>query len=277
MAKSLYRIENALFNKVWCLKPDVYYSMIKQLQSYYVGEKKADLMDSDSYGDPDNDIIDLDLPSNVALISIDGVIGKHLSLLETQCGGVDIDQITQDLNAANASADIEAILLYINSPGGTVVGVPELAQLIKEISQHKDVICYVDVMACSAGYWLASQCTAIYCAPSALIGNVGAYNIFADETAALEKEGILINCIASDPLKVAGAPWMKMTDDIKARFTADVMKTKEQFQSAIQTKRQVADDVLTGWTYDGDEAVENNLADGTLNNINDLVSSFANN
>lgn len=275
MSKQLYRIENALMNNIWCIKPDVYYSIIKQLQSHYKGEVKADLMDGDlTSGEP---TILLDIPANVAFISIDGTLGKHLSLLETACGGVDYDSISAQLMAANADTNIDSVLIYINSPGGMVVGLQETAQLIAEVAANKDVICYVDCMCASAAYWLASQCTAIYCAPSAFIGNVGAYNVLVDETAALAKAGMVINCIQSDPLKTAGAPWEKLSDEAKALFQARIDNMKADFVSAIQSKRQVSDDVLKGWIYSGNEAVENNLVDGTLDNINDLVSSLANN
>lgn len=234
MSKSLYRIENALYNQIWCIKIDLYYSMIKQLQAHYQGAKTDFDFDNDLASG--GNAIQLDIPSNTALVQVDGVIGKHLSLLETQCGGCDIDNVAQDLKAAAANPDIDYVLLYINSGGGCVQGIPETAALINEITQVKDVICYVDCMACSAAYWLASQCTAIYCSPTAILGNVGAYNIFVDETAFLEKEGIFINCIASDPLKIAGASWVKMSDEIKEKFKSQVMSTTNDFRAAIKSK-----------------------------------------
>jgi signal peptide peptidase SppA len=271
MSKRLYRIENALYNNVWCIRPDVYFSMIKQLQAHYKGEVRADSFDDIG----DGETINLNVPPNVALICVDGTIGKHLSMMETACGGVDVDSVSQQLIEANENTNIDSILLYVNSPGGTIVGIPELAQLITSIAANKDVIGYVDVMACSAGYWVISQCTAVYAAPSAIIGNIGAYNVLVSEVEALKKAGIEMVSIKSDPMKTAGASWEAITPEVKAFFQTKIYNIKSAFKADILSKRDVPDDAMTGLWYSGNEAVENNLIDGTLNNINDLISSFS--
>jgi capsid assembly protease len=275
MSRQLYRIENALFNQVWCIMPTVHNAMVKQLQSHYAKDVRADLFDDSGELDDDKSL-SIDVPSNVALIQIDGVIGKHLSLLETQCGGVDVDAIASQLNIAAADTNIESICLYFNTPGGSVTGVSELAQLIAEIRETKDVIGYADCLCASVGMWLASQCTAFYCAPSAQIGCVGVYCLLLDESVALSNEGIKVNAISAGTYKLSGASFKPLTDDERAMFQADVNKTYAAFKSAILSNRDVADSDMQGQVFDGDTAVAKGFCDGTLNSLQDAANIFNN-
>lgn len=249
--------------------------MVKQLQAHLNGDLKADI--SDDVLDNDSDSISLvSTPSNTALISIDGVIGKHLSMLETQCGGVDLDSVTSQLIAARDDTNIEYVVLYFNTPGGSVTGVAELGQLISDIANTKDVIGYADCMCASAGMWLASQCNAFYVAPSAQIGSIGVYCLLLDESVALANEGVKVNAISAGKYKLSGASFQPLTDDERAMFQSDIDKTYSAFKSAVLLKRDVADDDMQGQVFDGEVAVEKNLADGTLNSITDLMTLISN-
>src|SRR5579863_2621437 len=191
------RIENKLYNDIWCIVPSNHAAMCKQYEAHIKGIK-ADWEDGDDDEEDPED--NTDAPENnfgtdTALISIDGDIGKHLSMLETLCGGVDLDDVNSQLIEARDNPAIQKIAIYFNTPGGLVTGVSETADLIKSVAQVKPVIGYADCLCCSAGMWLASVCSQFFCAGSSRVGSVNVFSLYMDESQALAKAGVAVNAI----------------------------------------------------------------------------------
>ena len=83
--------------------------------------------DEDEYEEYDAEQVQI---ANTAIIPIQGIIGKHLSLLEMSCGCVDVDDIGLQLDRAIADESVDSIILYFDTAGGTVTGIPELAGVV---------------------------------------------------------------------------------------------------------------------------------------------------
>src|SRR4029077_10507253 len=107
-------------------------------------------------------------------------------------GAISMDLVQSALDIAAADPDIKIVLLHITSPGGTVVGTPELANSVGKLAETKYVYAFADDLMCSAAYWIGSQADAIYSTPSARIGSVGVLMQFPDITEALKLEGVKI-------------------------------------------------------------------------------------
>lgn len=269
---NLYRIQNLLYNKPWLITPSVHQSLVKQFESHMEGKKAFDMpMPEDEDEDDMLEEAVLEMVSKVAIIKIDGIIGKHLSMMETMCGGVDCDAISQELQSATDDPEIETVVLYINSPGGTVTGVRELGELIAKCKDKKSIVGYTDTMAASAAYWLASQCTSFYCAASADVGSIGVYCLLLDESVALANEGLKVNAISAGKYKLMGASFKPLTDEERAMFQADVDKTYAQFKEAITSSRDIEDEDMQGQVFDGETAVMKNLADGNVSSLDELL------
>ena len=269
---SLYRIQDALYTKTWGILPSVHLSMVKQLNAHVSGTSFAD-------SDPTADAqagTPVFVPDNVAVINVDGVIGKHLSLLEAQCGGVDVDAIAFQLKQAAADTNVDSIVMYFNSPGGTVSFVPEISRLISQIDQIKPVYGYTDTQCCSAAYWMASQCRTFYCSPSSQVGSIGCYCLLIDESLALAQEGITVNAISAGDFKLAGASFKPLSQEERAIFQASVDKTFSQFKAAVSANRDIDFDQVKALVFDGDDAVTNNLSDGNLDSIDEMLSLLSN-
>jgi protease-4 len=267
MTKNYAHIADALYNKPWCILPSYLHSLKKQFEAH-LGTM---VMPNDKPLPDDINYISANPFSNVALISIDGIIGKHLGLMETACGGVDIDDITEQLLEASINDSVKSILLYFNSPGGQVTGVNELGQLISDINTKKKCYAYTDTLCASAAYWLASQCEQVFVAPSANVGSIGVYSLYVNETEALKQAGIEVIPVYSGKFKLSGASFQTMTKEEKAMFQTDCDKIHSQFKSAVKTKRICSDNVLEGQCFTGDIAVMNGLADGTADRISEVL------
>lgn len=271
--KTLYRIQEALYNHPWLITPSFHNSMVEQFKNAVTNGYKADMLPS--LGDDDDSGYDnlVSANSGIALICVDGVIGKHLSMLETACGGVDVDDIACQLKEAQDDASVKVIAIYFNTPGGTVTGVKELGELIAQINETKTVVGYADCLCASAGYWLASQCEKFACAETSKIGSVNTYLLLLDESKALDTAGIKVNAIvgSNGSMKLAGASFKPLTDDEREMFQAQVDKIQIQFFDAVLSNRTIDLQFLNGQCFDGIAAVELGFADDNIPCLQDFV------
>ena len=208
----------------------------------------------------------------VAVIPIFGVIGKHLSMLETACGGVDLDGTADAIAVAVHDPEVTSILLHFNSPGGTVTGTPELAARIKAAAKVKPVVAYTDNQMCSAAYWLGSQCTAIFASQTADVGSIGVYMALLDESVALAQAGVKVNVVKAGKHKTAGAPFQPLSDEDRARFQAEVDFIYAKFTAAVSEQRPDVDEAtMQGQSFNGEQAARNGLTDGVVDSLDEML------
>jgi protease-4 len=129
---------------------------------------------------------------NIQVIRMTGALTKNSQM----CGPAGMAQMGDWLKQAFADDSIDAVLLFIDSPGGTVAGTETLVEIIK--SKNKPVVAFVDDMACSAAYWIASACNEIIANnTTAQIGSIGVVLGFMDVQPALEKQGVKFHSITA--------------------------------------------------------------------------------
>jgi ClpP class serine protease len=109
----------------------------------------------------------------VALIPVAGPIFRRANLFSQISGATSIDVLARDVAAALASPEVRAIVLDIDSPGGAVSGIHELAEQIYAARAQKSITAYIGGMGCSAAYWLAAACTEVVADATAMVGNIG--------------------------------------------------------------------------------------------------------
>ncbi len=212
----------------------------------------------------------------IAVVRVEGVIGKRLSLMETMCGGCDLDTVAAALTAAAADGNVRAVLLDFDSPGGIGVGLPELSVQIARLREVMPVFAFSDYLMASAAYWLAAQADEIYCTPSAVVGSIGAYFAACDDSEAWKmagKERLIFNGDAT--YKAMGTPGKAWTDDEKAYMQARSVKATAAIRAAAQANRVLAPETMQGQTFDGEEALGANLVDGLVNSREELLGKLA--
>lgn len=223
---------------------------------------------------------------NVAVVSLDGVIDKHVSQFEMDCyGAADIADFDTALNIAAADPKVERVVLHINSPGGSVTGIAESAARVAALAEEKEVHAFVDVMACSAAYWIASQADHLAAAPSAILGSIGVYMAVIDGTRAAEMEGYKVDLITAGRFKAMGSPFKPLSDEERGMLQNGVTAIHGDFKAAVRAGRRrateagghqsVSDSVMEGQWFDGKVAFENRLADElTGANVDEYVSAL---
>lgn len=213
----------------------------------------------------------------VAVIPVFGVIGKHLSGMEIMCGGLDVDELMQTVDSAAMDDAAESILLWFNSPGGTVTGLPEAASHLAQVSdQVKTVFAYTDGMCCSAAYWLASQCEGIFASPSSDVGSIGVYLAWLDQADAAEKAGYHLELIKAGEFKAMGHPLKHLTDKERAMLQEEVDEIYTRFKAAVTGRRaQIADSTMQGQTFSFDALISTGLVDALHDNIGSVIGALA--
>lgn len=201
-------------------------------------------------------------PPTVAVVRIWGLISHH-----PQSMGTSVDQIGQAFDAAMASPQVDAVLLDIDSPGGMVQGVPELAAKIRAGRDVKPVTALANGMMASAAYWLGSAASEVVAIPSATgLGAIGVYRLHEDWTQKLEKDGVKITAIAAGKYKTEGAPWGSLSPEAESFYRNEVESVYSWFVRDVATQRRDSQAaVRTGYgegrMLRAEQAVKANLAD----------------
>lgn len=203
----------------------------------------------------------------VALVSIIGPLSQRAD--EYDCGfGDGYDKITARVQRACEDKNSRAIVLRIDSPGGDVAGLQEAVRQMRAAidASGKPCAVYVDELAASAAYWIASALSTagIVVPESGGVGSVGTIASLVDESEALEHEGVKIELIRDPPGKAAGHPYQPITDLARERLTGQVREATARFVAAVSAARGLAPDVVRGLDGDvryGAAAVEAGLAD----------------
>ncbi len=202
----------------------------------------------------------------VAVIPIKGILTQHGG-----CGGNTCEEIGEWVDAATGDSGIKATVLDIDSPGGSVFGVQELGEKIRQAREVKPMIAVANSMMASAAFWLGSQATKIVGTPGADIGSVGVVLVHADFSASLEKDGIKVSYITSSKHKAEGNWTEPLTDDARAHMQSRVDDYHATFVDSIAkgrgvSKSIVANDFGQGRMFGAAKAKEIGMIDkiGTL-------------
>jgi len=167
-------------------------------------------------------------------VGILGVLGQSDWFADTDYSG-----IRAGVRRALADPSVKAIDLVIDSPGGSVLGLPETADVIHAANRVKPVRAFVTGIAASAAYWLASQASTITLTPSGEVGSVGVLDLHADISKALDNSGVKITAVTAGEHKVERAPFTPLSDDAKAHMQAGVNAWHADFLAAIRRGRGV--------------------------------------
>jgi signal peptide peptidase SppA len=215
----------------------------------------------------------------IGVIPIVGVIGgPRLSPMEKMMGAVDVADISSAIDAFAMEPSVHQIAFNISSPGGTVTGVEELANKIRNLD--KPTMSYTDSEMASAAYWIGSQADRVVASPSATVGSVGVYMAIPDMTKLYETQGVRMVVIKStgSPLKGAGIEGTSLSEEQMAELQSSVDSIHADFKAAIQSKRtMVADSALRGQTFSGKQAAAQGLVTGLADSFSQALNMFADN
>jgi signal peptide peptidase SppA len=178
--------------------------------------------------------------------------------------GTSIDSVRANLRAAVAS-ESRAVVLDVDSPGGEVYQIEELAAEIRQARGTKPIIASVNSLAASAAYWLASQADELVVTPSGEVGSIGVYGVHEDLSRALDMAGVTISLIAAGEGKLYANPFERLSDPARAELQGAVDRYYGAFLTDIARGRRApiprVRDVWQARMFGAAEAVALGLAD----------------
>jgi signal peptide peptidase SppA len=214
--------------------------------------------------------MEVDQEMKLATIPIIGLVGHRIGMLEKTCGVVDVRDIRNNVKAALDNPLVETIVFDVNSPGGTVTGVPELASYIAEAAKKKKCVAFTDTLMASAAYYLMAGVDEIIATPSADIGSVGVYQALLDVSQLYEDMGVKVELFKDGEYKAMGIEGIPLTDKQRELLQSEVNKISVMFKGFVKQYRKVSDETLQGQTFMGFDAAKNGLVDGIINDSDEL-------
>lgn len=207
---------------------------------------------------------------SIAVIPMVGTLVHRFGWLDPISGMTGYDGLSRKLRDAMADPDIHGIWLDIDSPGGTVAGlnafVDQLA--MSTVSEGgKPIYAYVNEMACSAAYAVASVCDRVYGPADADVGSIGTLAIHYEMTGALSENGIQVTIMRSGERKARGGPYEELDPEFFAKMQASLDRSRDEFARRVAMGRSMEFDAVMAteadW-FEGEEAVELGLMDDVL-------------
>ena len=208
------------------------------------------------------------------IIPIVGPIGKGLAPMERMMGGADLNVISDNIDAYLADPEVKTLVFQIDSPGGVVGGVEEVARKIANSS--KPTIAYTDGMMCSAAYWLGSSADRVISSPSADVGSIGVYMNLIDVSQAYADMGVKAVVIKSSatPYKGAGIEGTSLSTEQIAYFQNEVDAIYTDFVASVKSKRKMAsDEAMKGQSMSGKVASSLGLLTGLADSLNAVINA----
>ena len=257
-------LESFLTRKPWLITPDALSVMASQAVAFFDGRTTL----------PENQSSPLlSVDQGVAVIALQGPLMRHPDVFaRVLFDATDTEQAIQAIEEAVTRPDIKTVLLDIDSPGGTVNGTPELAQAVADATKSKPVYAFSAGQMCSAAYWVASQCDAIYATPSARVGSIGVLLPVVDSSEALKNQGLKVEVFAAGKFKSAGTPGVPLTDDQRTLIQSDIEEIAADFKAAVLARgRRIPDDAMEGQSFSTKQAQKFNLA-GTARNRDEVLA-----
>lgn len=182
----------------------------------------------------------------VAILPLFGVISQRMNMLSDFSGGTSTEQFAQTFDAVVANPEIRAIVIDIDSPGGSVNGTAELAQRIYDARGQKKIVAIADSLAASAAYWIGSAAAEMWATPTAEVGSIGVFAVHVDASQAYEQVGLKYTLIKAGKFKTEGNPYEPLGDAARANMQARVDDYYRMFVGAVAKQRNVSVDTVRG-------------------------------
>lgn len=178
------------------------------------------------------------LAGGVAVVDLNGVMTKYGGSFSSMPGGV--VGLRRTLRAAAADAQVTSIVLRVDSPGGSVAGTDDMADDVRLVNQIKPVVAFLEDIAASAAYYVASSAGKIVAAKGAMVGSIGVYMVVDDWSGAMAASGVKRHVVRSGPMKGAGVPGTEITPEQLTDFQRTVDELHSLFVATVSAGRKMS-------------------------------------
>ena len=193
--------------------------------------------------------------ASVAIVEIHGVIGNH----------VKIPEFSRLIDSVAGNQRLKALLLDIDSPGGSATGSGVLYRAIQRVAEEKPVYAYVRGMGASGGYYLACAASKVYALPTALVGSIGVIYLRPVLEQLLSKVGVDFSVYKSGEFKDMTGFWRSPTDRESEKFQELINEIFDNFVAVVAEGRSLDEtkvrEIATGEIMTAQKGIGQGLVD----------------
>lgn len=223
-------------------------------------------------------LVEVHALAKIAVVYLHGALYKGAPDWYARWGIINHDLVMRICDELVGEAgNIETVVFYINSPGGTVNGTKELASRIESLGEAGiTTIAYTDRLCGSAGYQLAAACEAIVAAPTARVGSIGTILSFPTDRKFWEEMGFKWETFISSPLKAIGYPGRDLNADERAFLQQRIDQCGQAFFEYVRTRRSgIAEAAFNGQAFEAQFAPEGLVDSSSYDCFKDLMRAIA--
>jgi protease-4 len=204
----------------------------------------------------------------IAIIDIDGVLANSRRGGWMRSGENPVSLFIEKLDKAAADKSVKAVVLRLNSPGGTVAASDIMYHRLMEFRREtgKPVIACVLGLGCSGAYYIACGCDGIVAQPSSVVGNIGTIFQTFSVAGTMEKIGVKAVTIKSGELKDMASPLHDLSDEERKVLEGIIEHHSEQFFEVVRNGRNTIDqqkmaELSDGRVFTAQQAMQQGLID----------------
>jgi len=204
----------------------------------------------------------------IGVVTIEGFIG-------------DSNTVIEQINEFDSDESIRAVIIRIDSPGGSVAPSQEIYEAIVKLKKNKKVVSSMGSIAASGGYMIACATDKIVANPGSITGSISAIMYFADAEELLKKIGLKTTAVKSGKYKDIGSPVRGMTAEERALIQELVDDIYDQFVDTVSQNRKIPKEdlkkIADGRVFSGRQAKKLGLVDyiGDMDYAVELVKKMS--
>ncbi len=206
--------------------------------------------------------------------------GNKIGVINLEGTIMSSDEILKQLQRYQKKSSIKAILIRVNSLGGTVAPAQEMYREIGKIKKKKPVVVSMETVAASAAYYVSSNANRIVCSQGTITGSIGVIMMLPEIHKVIEKIGVNVNIIKAGKYKDLGTGVRPLSDDERNILESFAAEIHEQFISDVaegrkgKIEKDKLREIADGRFFTGEKAKEMGLVD-TIGNFYDAVKIAA--
>ena len=184
--------------------------------------------------------------ANIAVLPLYGVLTQRGNMVEdvSGAGSLSTQKFSALLRQELQDPSVGAILIDIDSPGGSVFGVDVLANEIFNARTQKPIVGLANSLCASAAYWIGAACSELYAVPGSEVGSIGVFTAHDDRSKAMEKEGVTRTYISAGKYKTEGNPAGPLSEEAQASMQARIDEYYGSMTRTIAKGRGVSVDLV---------------------------------
>lgn len=173
---------------------------------------------------------------NTAVIPVEGVLFSGTGA--TPSGVITSDELIEDIDRAEESARIEAVIFLVNSPGGTAVASDEVVQRISRM--EKPNVAVIREVGASGAYWIATATDRIFANRMSITGSIGVIGSYLSFGDFLDDWNVTYNRLVAGDLKDVGTPFRELEEDERAFLEAKMERIHDEFIAGVAQNRNLS-------------------------------------